>query len=83
MHSPSTVESRQLHKQPDAVWKAALNGLQDETLRTLEQFGWGIRFVRSLPAGQMLAVVFDPDRQAYAVIEPNGNLVKNPAMRFR
>ncbi len=83
MNSHSPTERRQPDKQSASALKRVMNGLQAETLHTIEQFGWNIQFLRPQSGGEVLAVVFDPDSRAHAIIEPDGTLVKNPAMQFR
>jgi hypothetical protein len=68
---------------PQSVMKQAMNEDQAETLRALEQVGWGLRFVRQPANGQPLAVVHDPDRNVLAVIEADGRLVEDPPLAFR
>jgi hypothetical protein len=62
--------------------KRGINEEQMATLLTLERFGWTLRFVRKSPAGP-LAAVFDPEKQALAVIEPDGYLNEYPQLVFR
>lgn len=83
MNAQPQTEQRKPSKQSAPALKSVINEMQSETLRTIEQFGWYITFLRPQANGGVLAVVFDPDLHAYAVIEQDGALVKNPEMRFR
>ena len=83
MHLPSPTEQRRPNKQSVSALKSVLSGHQEETLRSVEQYGWLIQFLRPQDNGEVLAVVLDPDHHTLAVIEPDGTLVKNPTMRFR
>lgn len=64
-------------------WKRKINTEQADTLRSLEQVGWSLRFVRTQDEGTPLAAVYNPDNDSLAVIEPDGRLVENPKIRFR
>jgi hypothetical protein len=77
------LEHRRPHALPAFLMKQAISEEQAETLRALEQVGWGLRFVRKQDDGQPLAVVHDPDRDVLAVIEVDGRLVENPPLAFR
>jgi hypothetical protein len=68
---------------PEFLMKQANSEDQAETLRALEQVGWGLRFIRTQADGQPLAVVHDPDRNVLAVIESDGRLVEDPPLAFR
>ena len=59
-----------------------LNPEQADMLQILEQVGWSLRFVR-MQDGAPVAAVYNPDKNALAIIEPNGALVENPKITFR
>jgi hypothetical protein len=76
------IELRHPDLKPAALLKTAINSTQAETLHTLDRLGWGLRVLRTLADGATSAVVNDPDQRAYAVIEPDGVLVKHAPLRF-
>ena len=63
--------------------KRTINPEQGDMLRSLEQFGWSLRFVRRQGDGTSTAVVYDPDKKVLAIIEADGQLVENPRVPFR
>jgi hypothetical protein len=76
------LDRRQEQFLRESALKRGLNEDQMATLSTLERFGWSIKFVRKSPLGP-LAAVYDPERHALAIIEPDGNLNENPQVAFR
>ena len=78
-----TIERRRVRQPRESDWKRMLNAEQADTLLCLERVGWSLRFVRAGDGAGPLAAVYDPDRHAYAVIEPDGRLVENPKLKFR
>lgn len=52
-------------------------------LRDLRQFGWELMFVRHQPFQPPMTIVYDAQRQAFAVIEPDGHLNESPDLRLR
>ena len=81
--SMGEIERRKLQKQLSSVLKRELNDAQRDTLGSLEQFGWELKFVRRKPFQPPVAVVFDGDRKKFAVLEPNGELNENPGFEIR
>lgn len=76
-------ERRRAMPPPSRVLERLLNTAQVETLRSLEQFGWELKFVRKPLFQPAVPVVFDGDRKNYAVIEEDGRLNENPAFKIR
>ena len=66
-----------------AVLKAELNPEQKETLGELEKFGWELRFVRHDPEQRPVPVIFDAEREKFAVLDPDGNLDENAFVNIR
>lgn len=77
-----TIDRRRVKALRESDWKRMLTEDQADTLRTLEQVGWSLRFVRR-DGNVALAAVFNPDCQSLALIEPDGRLVENPRGPFR
>ena len=65
------------------VLERLLNPLQVDTLRSLEQFGWELKFVRKPLFQAAVPIVLDGDRVSYAVIEENGELNEHPPFKIR
>jgi len=76
------MERRQDQHLRESALKRGINEEQMATLMTLERFGWSLKFVRKSKAGP-LAAVYDPEKHALAVIEPDGYLNENPQLSFR
>jgi hypothetical protein len=76
------LDRRQQEYLRESALKRGLNDDQICTLVTLERFGWSLKFVRKSPLGP-LAAVYDPEKHALAVIEPDGHLNENPQLSFR
>jgi hypothetical protein len=67
---------------PD-VLKAELNPEQRETLGELERFGWELRFVRHDPEQRPVPVIFDAEREKFAVLDQDGELDENAFINIR
>jgi hypothetical protein len=76
------LDRRQQDFLRESALKRSINEDQMATLSTLERFGWTLKFVRKSPLGP-LAAVYDPEKHALAIIEPDGNLNENPQLVFR
>jgi hypothetical protein len=76
-------ERRQPAPASGASLRAQLNQEQLITLRDLERFGWELKFVRRPPFMESIPVVFDPDRKAFAVIRPDGEIDTDPGFDIR
>ncbi len=63
--------------------RAQLNEEQLLTLSELERFGWELKFARHPLFQDALPVVFDADRNRYAVLRPDGTLDENPGFEIR
>jgi hypothetical protein len=78
-----TENRRVTTQERSAVLKRELNESQLATLRTLEQFGWQLKFLRH-DRSRTLAVLFDPDARHYALLGSDGNVDENPIFeKFR
>jgi hypothetical protein len=78
-----TIERRRVRPVREADWKRMLSPDQSDTLRTLEQVGWSLRFVRRGDDGAPAAAVYNPDTRRLSIIDPAGRLVENPGIAFR
>ena len=67
---------------PDAL-KDELNPEQKETLGELEKFGWELRFVRHDPEQRPVPVIFDAEREKFAVLDPDGHLDETAFINIR
>jgi hypothetical protein len=78
-------KDRRVSDPPDMpdVLKAELNPEQRETLGELEKFGWELRFVRHDPEQRPVPVIFDAEREKFAVLDPDGNLDENAFVNIR
>ncbi len=73
-HQPSTTSRKLEH---------LLNAEQLVTLRSLESFGWELKFVR-LPLFQdPVPIVFDGSRERFAILRPDGTLDEDPRIDIR
>lgn len=77
-----TIDRRRVKPLRDSDWKRLITPDQAETLRSLEQVGWSLRFVRRADSGSV-AAVYNPDRKSLAIIEADGRLIEDPAVPFR
>jgi hypothetical protein len=66
-----------------SVLKSELNPEQKETLGELEKFGWELRFVRHDPEQRPIPVIFDADREKFAVLDQEGHLDENAFINIR
>jgi hypothetical protein len=69
-----TQERRRDQKPIPEVLKAELNPEQRDTLDELERFGWELRFVRHDPEQRPVPVIFDAEREKFAVLDLDGEL---------
>ena len=76
-------ERRKQDEENRAKLRAELNQDQLMTLSELERFGWELKFIRRPLFAEIIPVVFDPDRNSYAVIRSDGMLDENPDFRIR
>ena len=70
-------------KELSSVLRRQLNEDQKYMLADLERFGWELKFIRKPPFGVAVAVVFDPDRKRFGVLEADGTLNENPGFDIR
>jgi len=79
-----TTEDRRRDQKPlSDVLKAELNQEQRETLGELEKFGWELRFVRHDPDQRPVPVIFDAEREKFAVLDLDGELDENAFINIR
>ena len=76
-------ERRRAPPPASRVLERLLNPLQVDTLRSLEHFGWELKFVRKPLFQAAVPIVLDGDRTSYAVIEENGELNEHPPFKIR
>lgn len=76
-------ERRKDDKPMPSVLKRELNADQAETLDELEKFGWELRFVRHDPDQRPIPVIFDGQREKFAVLDQDGNLDENAFINIR
>jgi len=79
----TTEDRRRDHKPLPDILKAELNQEQRETLGELEKFGWELRFVRHDPEQRPVPVIFDAEREKFAVLDPDGELDENAFINIR
>jgi hypothetical protein len=71
-------ERRRADPPPAHELKKRLNIEQLAALVALERFGWYLKFVRHNPPQPPVAVLCDPDRPRYALLDAAGDLHENP-----
>ena len=76
-------ERRKQEEEARAKLRTELNQDQLMTLSELERFGWELKFIRRPIFAEIIPVVFDPDRNSYAVIRSDGTLDENPDFKIR
>jgi hypothetical protein len=79
----STAERRKSDVKIVTALKRELNADQRMALVELEKFGWELKFIRRPMFQQPVPVVFDSDRQNYAVLNADGTLDENPGFDIR
>ncbi|MFT3806272.1 hypothetical protein [Arenimonas sp.] len=67
-------ERRYNGKATSSELKRQLNEDQRMTLSELERYGWELKFIRREPFKDPVAVVFDGDRNKFAVLKADGTL---------
>lgn len=60
-----------------------LNDAQRLTLVDMERFGWELKFIRRPMFQKSVAVIFDPDRKNFAVLQEDGSLNEEPGFDIR
>jgi hypothetical protein len=78
-----TQERRREQKPLPDVLKEELNSEQRDTLGELEKFGWELRFVRHDPEQRPVPVIFDAEREKFAVLDQDGELDENAFINIR
>ena len=66
-----------------AQLRAGLNEDQRLALSELERFGWELKFIRHPMFQDSVPVVFDPDRNHFAVLRADGTLDEDPGFVIR
>jgi hypothetical protein len=79
----SDQERRDKERAHSFTLKRQLNQEQMLTLRSLENFGWELKFIRHPPAEPPIAVVFDADRKKFAVLNQDGTLNEKSYLNIR
>ena len=79
----SKEERRKDEPKLPSVLKAELNPDQKETLVELEKFGWELRFVRHDPEQRPVPVIFDAEREKFAVLDQDGELDEKAFINIR
>lgn len=82
-HDDIRSDRRKAEKELSNVLKRELNEDQLTTLRTLEGFGWELKFVRHELFQKPVPVLFDSDRKTFAVLEEDGTLNEHPGFDIR
>jgi hypothetical protein len=65
------------------VLERLLNPAQVNALRSLEHFGWTLKFVRKPLFQPAVPIVLDAAAQTWAVIEEDGQVNANPPFAIR
>lgn len=76
-------ERRRQEEETRAKLRTELNEDQRIALSDLERFGWELKFIRHPLFQDIVPVVFDPDRNHFAVIRADGSLDENPGFDIR
>lgn len=76
-------ERRKTEPPPPRLLERDLNEDQIATLRSLESFGWELKFVRRKLFQPPVPVVFDGDRKKFAILEADGTLNESPGFDIR
>ena len=79
----TTEDRRQVRPLIPEALKSELNPDQKQTLGELEKFGWELRFVRHDPEQRPVPVIFDAEREKFAVLDAGGNLDENAFINIR
>lgn len=64
-------------------WQKYLNDAQLSELRTIESFGWQIKFIRRPLFQDVEIVVANPEGNAVGLLEEDGTLNHNPDIIIR
>ncbi len=63
--------------------KNYLNDAQLAELRSIEQFGWNLKYIRRPLFQEQVIVVINPDGKSIGVLEDDGGLNMNPNIETR
>jgi hypothetical protein len=76
-------ERRRVEGRPSQALKRELNEAQKIALAELERFGWELKFIRRPMFDQPVPVVFDSNREHFAVLNLDGSLNEKPGFDIR
>lgn len=77
----NSTERRQPLNSPSS--HDGLNPAQQQTVATLEHFGWQLRFVRRPLFRDAVPVLFDRDDARYVVVQADGSLDESQTLTLR
>ena len=82
--APRTPERRKgAPKLDDATLLAGLTPEQQATIHTMETFHWRLKFVRRPLFKIPIPVLFNPEGDRYVVVNEDGTIDENPALKLR
>lgn len=81
--APARTERRGNRAAVPGNLRMVLTPEQLTALHKIENFGWQLAFVRQPIFETPIAVVISPDRQRYAVLEPDGDVNMHPDIVIR
>ena len=82
--APRTPERRKgAPKMDDATLLAGLTPEQQATIHTMETFHWRLKFVRRPLFKIPIPVLFNPEGDRYVVVNEDGTIDENPALKLR
>jgi len=64
-------------------FRSYMNEAQQAELRTIEGFGWDLKFIRRPMFGESVVVVVSPDGGSIGVLEEDGRLNLDPDIDMR
>ena len=76
-------ERRRAAAKPQRLMQRELNDSQLMTLRSLEAYGWELKFIRRPAFKEAVPVVFDGERKKFAVLKADGELDESPGFDIR
>lgn len=81
-NAPRTPE-RRTGKSDHATLLADLTPAQQATVQTMETFHWRLKFVRRPLFKTPIPVLFNRDGDRYVVVNEDGTIDENPALKLR
>ena len=79
----ATTERRNSPHHSCRELRGQLNEAQRDALGALERYGWELKFVRRPMFRPLIAVLLDPERKGYAILEEDGSLNEHPPFVIR